>query len=96
MQALAKQILAAAPTLVSLQELDQWYSGPFGLGTQTWRHYDWDRPMLARQVTKITYRFDPIERWARITVRQGEFGSPEHAGGRGNFYRQHTFDGAGP
>jgi hypothetical protein len=29
MQAVAKQIAAAAPTLVSLQELDQWYSGPF-------------------------------------------------------------------
>jgi hypothetical protein len=35
MQALAKQILAASPTLVSLQELDQWYSGPFDQGTQT-------------------------------------------------------------
>jgi hypothetical protein len=29
MQALAAQIIAAAPTLVSLQELDRWYSGPF-------------------------------------------------------------------
>jgi endonuclease/exonuclease/phosphatase family metal-dependent hydrolase len=28
MQQVAKEILAAAPTLVSLQELDQWYSGP--------------------------------------------------------------------
>jgi endonuclease/exonuclease/phosphatase family metal-dependent hydrolase len=28
MQQLAKEILAAGPTLVSLQELDQWYSGP--------------------------------------------------------------------
>lgn len=29
MQALAAQIIGAAPALVSLQELDQWYSGPF-------------------------------------------------------------------
>jgi hypothetical protein len=29
MQALAAQIIAAAPALVSLQELDRWYSGPF-------------------------------------------------------------------
>jgi hypothetical protein len=29
MQAVAKQIIEAAPTLVSLQELDQWSSGPF-------------------------------------------------------------------
>ena len=29
MQAIAQQILSAGPTLVSLQELDQWYTGPF-------------------------------------------------------------------
>ncbi len=29
MQAVAKQIIAAGPALVSLQELDEWYSGPF-------------------------------------------------------------------
>jgi hypothetical protein len=29
MRAVAKQIAAAAPALVSVQELDQWYSGPF-------------------------------------------------------------------
>lgn len=33
MQALAKQIIAASPTLVSLQELDQWYTGPFNTST---------------------------------------------------------------
>jgi endonuclease/exonuclease/phosphatase family metal-dependent hydrolase len=33
MQALAKEIIAAGPTLVSLQELDQWYSGPFDPAT---------------------------------------------------------------
>lgn len=33
MRALAKQILAARPTLVSLQELDQWYTGSFNPST---------------------------------------------------------------
>ena len=31
MQAVAKQIIAAGPALVSLQELDQWYTAPFTL-----------------------------------------------------------------
>jgi endonuclease/exonuclease/phosphatase family metal-dependent hydrolase len=35
MKALAAQIIAAAPTLVSLQELDQWFSGSFDPGTHT-------------------------------------------------------------
>jgi endonuclease/exonuclease/phosphatase family metal-dependent hydrolase len=35
MQALAKQIKAAAPALVSLQELDQWFSGPLDPSTFT-------------------------------------------------------------
>src|SRR6266446_10906204 len=35
MQAVAKQILAAAPTLVSLEEVEQWYTGPFDPSTQT-------------------------------------------------------------
>src|SRR5258708_36880409 len=29
MQAVAKQIIAAGPALVSLQELDEWYTAPF-------------------------------------------------------------------
>ena len=33
MQALAKQIIAASPTLVGLQELDQWSSGSFSFAT---------------------------------------------------------------
>jgi endonuclease/exonuclease/phosphatase family metal-dependent hydrolase len=33
MQALAKQIIAASPTLVGLQELDQWSTGPLDLAT---------------------------------------------------------------
>jgi hypothetical protein len=33
MQALAKEIMAAPPTLVSVQELDQWYSGPLAPAT---------------------------------------------------------------
>ncbi|EHP41621.1 hypothetical protein OR16_19006 [Cupriavidus basilensis OR16] len=35
MHALAKQIIAAGPALVSLQELDQWSSGPFDQATST-------------------------------------------------------------
>jgi hypothetical protein len=35
MQALAAQIASAAPMLVSLQEVDQWYSGPFNPTTGT-------------------------------------------------------------
>ncbi len=35
MKAVAAQIIAAAPTLVSLQELDQWFSGSFDPVTQT-------------------------------------------------------------
>ena len=35
MQAVAAQIIQAAPDLVSLQELDQWYSGPFNPLTGT-------------------------------------------------------------
>ena len=35
MQAIATQIIAAAPDLVSLQELVQWYTGPFDPVTQT-------------------------------------------------------------
>lgn len=35
MDALAKQIIAAAPALVSLQELDQWFTGPLDPSTFT-------------------------------------------------------------
>jgi hypothetical protein len=35
MQAIARQILAAGPTLVSLQELDQWYTGPIDVARLT-------------------------------------------------------------
>src|SRR5579859_2583916 len=35
MQAVAQQIMAAAPTLVSLQEVDQWYSGIYDPNTGT-------------------------------------------------------------
>ena len=33
MQAVAKQIIAAGPALVSLQELDEWYTAPFNPNT---------------------------------------------------------------
>jgi hypothetical protein len=35
MKAVAKQIIAAAPMLVSLQELDQWFTGPYDPATNT-------------------------------------------------------------
>ena len=35
MKAIAQQIMSAGPTLVSLQEVDQWLSGPFDPVTQT-------------------------------------------------------------
>ncbi|MBV8966949.1 MAG: SRPBCC domain-containing protein [Mycobacteriaceae bacterium] len=43
------------------------------------RRYDWDHPTLGRQVTKVTYRFDPVAEGTRVTVRQEEFGSVEAA-----------------
>ena len=43
------------------------------------RRYNWDHPTLGRQVTKVTYRFDPVEAGTRVTVRQEEFGSVEAA-----------------
>ncbi len=49
------------------------------------RQYRWDHPTLGRQVTRVTYRFEPIEGGTRVTVRHDEFGSPaaaqEHATG---------------
>ena len=61
-------------------EVERWWGAP-GL----YRFAEWDHPTLGRQVTKVTYRFDPIEGGTRVTVRQDEFGSPaaarEHAGG---------------
>lgn len=49
------------------------------------RRYDWDHPTLGRQVTRVTYLFEPTDEGTRVTVRQDEFGSPaaarEHAAG---------------
>jgi uncharacterized protein YndB with AHSA1/START domain len=49
------------------------------------RRYDWNHPLIGRQVTQVTYRCERIEGGTRITVRQEEFGSPagarEHAEG---------------
>lgn len=43
------------------------------------RRYDWDHPTLGRRVTRVTYRFEPVEHGTRVVVRQDEFGSPEAA-----------------
>ena len=49
------------------------------------RRYEWEHPTLGRQMTKVAYRFDPIDSGTRVTVRQDDFGSPaaarEHAEG---------------
>ena len=43
------------------------------------RRYEWDHPTLGRHVTRVTYRFDPIECGTRVAVRQDDFGSREAA-----------------
>jgi uncharacterized protein YndB with AHSA1/START domain len=43
------------------------------------RRYDWDHPTLKRQVTRVTYRFEPVEGGTRVIVHQDEFGSPDAA-----------------
>jgi len=49
------------------------------------RRYDWDHPTLGRRVTRVTYRFEPVEHRTQVIVRQDELGSPaaarEHAAG---------------
>ena len=66
------------------------------------RQYHWDHPTLGRQVTRVTYRFEPIDGGTRVTVRQEEFGSPdaarEHATGWARtlgLLRAHLTDTAG-
>jgi hypothetical protein len=54
MQAVAKQIAAAAPMLVSLQELDQWYSGPFDSTTQTCGPVSLEFDMLQELVAALS------------------------------------------
>lgn len=43
------------------------------------RRYDWDHPILGRQATRVTYRFEPVEGGTQVIVLQDEFGSPEAA-----------------
>jgi uncharacterized protein YndB with AHSA1/START domain/quinol monooxygenase YgiN len=43
------------------------------------RRYDWDHPTIGRQVTRVTYRFEPNDGGTRVIVRQDELGSPEGA-----------------
>ena len=57
MEALAAQIIAAAPTLVSLQELDQWFTGPFDPITQT--------------CGPVTLEFDLLQELLNALVAQG-------------------------
>jgi len=57
MQALARQILAAKPALVSLQELDQWSSGPFD--------------PVAQQCGTLTLEFDMLQELLAALAAQG-------------------------
>lgn len=53
MQAVAAQILAAHPTLISLQEVDQWYLGAFDLLTGTCGTMSLQYDMLAELTTAL-------------------------------------------
>ena len=53
MGAVAKQILAAGPTLVSLQEVDQWYLGTFNPLTQTCGTMSLEYDMLAELMAAL-------------------------------------------
>ena len=56
MKAIAKQILAAAPTLVDLQELDQWFTGTFNLSTGQCENMKLEVDMLADLMTALRKR----------------------------------------
>jgi hypothetical protein len=53
MQAVAKDIIAASPTLVSLQELDQWFTGPFDPRTKTCGSMTLEFDMLQELMTAL-------------------------------------------
>ena len=57
MQAVAKQIIAAQPELVSLQEVDQWFSGPFN--------------PLTGQCSPTTLEFDMLQELVDALKAQG-------------------------
>ena len=54
MQAVAQQIVAAAPTLVSLQEVDRWSSGPFDPATGTCGQLSVEFDMLQELLSDLT------------------------------------------
>jgi hypothetical protein len=54
MQAIAAQILAAHPTLVSLQELDQWYVGTFDLVSQTCQNMSLQYDMMQELMSALS------------------------------------------
>jgi hypothetical protein len=56
MKAIAKQILAAAPTLVSLQELDQWFTGSFNLSNGQCENMKLEVDMLANLMKALAAR----------------------------------------
>jgi len=54
MEAVATQILAANPMLVSLQEVDQWFTGPFDLATGTCGNLTLEIDMLRDLLAALT------------------------------------------
>lgn len=54
MQAIARQIVAAAPTLVSLQEVDQWSTGPYNPVTRQCGTLTLENDMLANLMTALS------------------------------------------
>ena len=76
MKALAKQILEANATLVSLQELDQWSTGPFDLATQTCGTLTIEFDLLQELLQALRAQGGHYE----IAVQQQEFAIPATPG----------------
>jgi hypothetical protein len=72
MQAVAKQILTAHPTLISLQEVDQWYTGPFNPFTQTCGQTSVEFDMLQELLDALQVQGGHYE----VIVQEPEFAFP--------------------
>jgi len=76
MQAVAKQIVAAQPTLVSLQEVDQWSSGPFDPFTGTCGQVTLEFDMLQELVDALAAQGAHYQ----VAVRRTEIAFPPTPG----------------
>jgi endonuclease/exonuclease/phosphatase family metal-dependent hydrolase len=72
MQAVAKQILAAHPTLISLQEVDQWHTGPFDPFTHTCGQTNVEFDMLQELLEALQAQGGHYE----VAVQESEFAFP--------------------